>query len=62
MKDAASRRNAPGSGLARRDPGVSEWGNPARVMPGDGRGATLPRAPGELNHLSTPRNGERLPK
>ena len=46
----------PGDELATGDPGVSEWGNPAR-------GIALPvrmdrGAPGELKHLSTPRKRE----
>jgi hypothetical protein len=45
-----------GEGLAPGNPAISEWGNPAAVM---GRHcADAQGAPGELKHLSTPRNRE----
>ena len=47
----------PGEALAAGDPGVSEWGNPPGARPGT-LGAIPKRAPGELKHLSTPRNRE----
>jgi hypothetical protein len=47
----------PGETLAVSDPGISEWGNPPGARPGT-YGATRERAPGELKHLSTPRNRE----
>src|SRR5215203_882586 len=48
---------APPRSLAVSDPGISEWGNPPGARPGT-YGATRERAPGELKHLSTPRNRE----
>jgi hypothetical protein len=47
----------PGEALAAGDPGMSEWGNPPGARPGTW-GAIPKRAPGELKHLSTPRNRE----
>jgi hypothetical protein len=47
----------PGEALAAGDPGISEWGNPPGARPGT-LGAIPKRAPGELKHLSTPRNRE----
>ena len=47
----------PGEALAAGDPGMSEWGNPPGARPGT-LGAIPKRAPGELKHLSTPRNRE----
>src|SRR5215208_6709677 len=47
----------PGEALAASDPGMSEWGNPPGARPGTW-GAIPERAPGELKHLSTPRNRE----
>ena len=47
----------PGEALAASDPGISEWGNPPGARPGT-LGAIPKRAPGELKHLSTPRNRE----
>ena len=47
----------PGEALAACDPGMSEWGNPPGARPGT-LGAIPKRAPGELKHLSTPRNRE----
>jgi hypothetical protein len=47
----------PGEALAAWNPGVSEWGNPPGARPGTWR-VTFGRAPGELKHLSTPRNRE----
>ena len=47
----------PGEALAAGDPGMSEWGNPPGARPGTS-GAIPERAPGELKHLSTPRNRE----
>ena len=46
----------PGEALAAGDPGISEWGNPAGVIPR--HPALTGRAPGELKHLSTPRKRE----
>jgi hypothetical protein len=47
----------PGEALAAGDPGMSEWGNPPGARPGTWS-AISKRAPGELKHLSTPRNRE----
>jgi hypothetical protein len=47
----------PGEALAACNPGVSEWGNPPGARPGT-YGGIRERAPGELKHLSTPRNRE----
>jgi hypothetical protein len=47
----------PGEALAAGDPGVSEWGNPPGARPGT-QIVRSGRAPGELKHLSTPRNRE----
>ena len=54
-----SLRNAPSSWQASDDTGMSEWGNPVRVMPDYPRGSQR----GELKHLSTRRkvNQTRLP-
>jgi hypothetical protein len=46
----------PGEALAAGDPGISEWGNPTRVMPR--HPARAGGAPGEVKHLSTPRKKE----
>ena len=46
----------PGEALAAGDPGVSEWGNPAGVIPRHPQ--QCGREPGELKHLSTPRKRE----
>ena len=46
-------RKAPVSRVQAQEPEMSEWGNPAGVMPRhfpEGK-----REPGELKHLSTPR-------
>ena len=48
-----SLRKASGSGQARDDPKISEWGNPAGFMPSHPQGSQ----PGELKHLSTRRKG-----
>ena len=50
-----SLRKASGSGQARDDPGMSEWGNPVATghYP---QGSQL----GELKHLSTRRKGNQL--
>jgi len=47
----------PGEALAAGDPGISEWGNPPGARPGT-QIVRSGRAPGELKHLSTPRNRE----
>ena len=51
-----SLRKAPVSGQARDDPEISEWGNPARFIPGHPQGSQ----PGELKHLSTRRKGNQM--
>ena len=48
-----SLRKASGSGQARYDPRMSEWGNPARVSESPRKRSQ----PGELKHLSTRRKG-----
>ena len=46
-----------GEAMAACDPEVSEWGNPPDARSGT-YGVSHERAPGELKHLSTPRNRE----
>ncbi len=50
--------------LASVEPPMSEWGNPARVMPGDSPREEGQRPVGELKHLSTrrKRHQPRFPK
>ena len=56
-----SLRKASGSGQARDDPGISEWGNPALVMEGHqlrlGRtwGTETSKYPQERKSIETPR-------
>jgi hypothetical protein len=51
-----SLRKAPGSGQARDNPEMSEWGNPIRFVPDYPQGSQL----GELKHLSTRRKGNQM--
>jgi len=61
--DASALRADEGRGIAAisvgepragTDPTISEWGNPITLC--DDRIFSMRRAPGELKHLSTPRN------
>ena len=51
-------RKALASRVQAQEPEMSEWGNPARVIPGHRRLEGVRREPGEVKHLSTPRKRE----
>ena len=54
MKDVVHCEKLRSGVCSRKQPEMSEWGNPAGVMPRHPTG----REPGELKHLSSPRKRE----